>query len=175
MDFPASKSGTRPDDNPIRSADIDGRSPNQSALVRPITIRRMRPRSRAVSWRLAAVVLVAASVASCSNGGEPGDLAAASGESPVPRDQPFLFEVGVHCGVGWLGLPVDGRMWITDEANKERDWMPVEWSATQRTGVPMISLTLELSADGSRLTATRSSRAVVYRPIRDDEQPFMCE
>jgi hypothetical protein len=64
-------------------------------------------------------------VASCAS-----EVASRPTNGIVPVNRPFKFEVGSHCGVGRLGLPVDGRFWITDEANDEPDWMPSEWAAT---------------------------------------------
>jgi hypothetical protein len=73
-----------------------------------------------------------------------------------------------------LGLPVDGRAWITDEANGAPDWMPSEWAATQKVGANLITLTVRLSTDRTQLTASLAGRSVIYRPLTASDPEVLC-
>ena len=91
-----------------------------------------------------------------------------------PVQQPFALEVGTHCGVGRLGLLVDGRTWVTDEGVGEFDWMPAEWEAIVGPADAFITLDLVLSADRTVLTASANGRSVVYRPFAPDDPEMLC-
>lgn len=87
----------------------------------------------------------------------------------------YVLEVGTHCGVEWLGLPVNDVFWITDEADESAsDWIPIEWSQTLSPGEQLIALEVVLSADGSHLTATKAGRSVVYRPNEATDPEKFC-
>ena len=90
-----------------------------------------------------------------------------------PVQQPFALEVGTHCGVGRLGLPVDGRTWVTDEGVGEFDWMPDEWDAIVGPADAFITLDLVLSADRTVLTASANGRSVIYRPLSPDDPEML--
>lgn len=124
---------------------------------------------------LLAALIVGGTLGSCSSNAttQPQHPALPTNGS-VPAGRSFSFEVGSHCGVGWLGLPVDGRFWITDEAKNERDWMPQEWAATQSAGAGLITITVELSDDREELTASLAGRSVVYRPQDPNDSAVEC-
>ena len=135
------------------------------------------PRLRRSARRLLYVGLLTAgvTVASCSsNAAKRSDSSVLPTNGSMPAARPFTFEVGSHCGVGWLGLPIDGRFWIADEAKGVRDWMPDEWAATQNIGANLITLTVELSADRQQLTASLAGRSVVYRPVATSDPVVEC-
>ena len=94
--------------------------------------------------------------------------------SSVQIGRPDQIEVGTHCGVGVLGLPVNGIFWIADTAQGERDWMPSEWASSLGPGEQLISLNVALS-DSATLTATAAGRSVVYRPVTEDDPLIECE
>ena len=144
----------------------------QSALVSE----RM-PRMRGSVRRLFYVGLLTAglTVSSCSSTPAKSDSSVLPTNGSEPAHVPSVFVVGSHCGVGWLGLPVDGRFWITDEAKGARDWMPDEWAATQSIGANLITLTVELSTDRQQLTASLAGRSVVYRPVAASDPVVECE
>jgi hypothetical protein len=98
-------------------------------------------------------------------------VAGADGQS---TEQPFVIEVGIHCGVGQLGLAVDGRPWVTDEGIGVFDWMPDEWVAMVGPADALITLEVVLSADRNMLTATANGRSVTYRPLEPDDPPAIC-
>ena len=108
-----------------------------------------------------AMLMVGTAMVSCAS-----KVASLPTNGSMPVDRPFTFEVGSHCGVGQLGLPVDGRFWITDEAQGEPDWIPPEWAATQKVGANLIAVTVKLSTDRGHLTATLADRAELWRPWR---------
>jgi hypothetical protein len=122
-----------------------------------------------------ALLVAGLMLASCSSdaASEPEQPALPT-DGSVPTGRPFSFEVGSHCGVGWFGLPVDGKFWITDEAKNETDWMPEEWAATQPVGEGLITITVELSANREELTASLADRSVVYRPQTADDPIVEC-
>lgn len=122
-----------------------------------------------------ALLMVGVAIASCAS-----DVASSSDPSVlptngrVPVNRAFIFEVGSLCGVGRLGLPVDGRFWITDEAKGESEWMPPEWAATQNAGANLITVTVKLLTDGGQLAATLAGRTVVYRPVSTSDPVVPC-
>ncbi len=116
-----------------------------------------------------AMLMVGTAMVSCAS-----KVASLPTNGSMPVDRPFTFEVGSHCGVGQLGLPVDGRFWITDEAQGEPDWIPPEWAATQKVGANLIAVTVKLSTDRGHLTATLADRAVVYRPVTTSDAVVEC-
>jgi hypothetical protein len=69
---------------------------------------------------------------------------------------------------------VDGRAWITEEANGLRDWMPPEWTATQKVGANLITLSVLLSTDRAQLTASLAGRSVIYRPVTASDPEVLC-
>ena len=85
-----------------------------------------------------------------------------------------LFEVGTHCGVGSLGLPIHDRFWISDEAAGMSDWIPTEWADTLGPGEELITLEVALSPDEAVLTATVAGRPVAYRPVTSNDPVFEC-
>jgi hypothetical protein len=124
---------------------------------------------------LLAALIVGVAFSSCSS--KPiteSEHAALPTEGSVPTGRPFSLEVGSHCGVGWLGLPVDGKFWITDEATNDLDWMPEEWAATQPVGAGVITITVELSSDREVLTASLAGRSVAYRPSTANDPTVEC-
>lgn len=86
--------------------------------------------------------------------------------------QAFEVAVGTHCGVRYLSQVIDGRSWITDEADVAGDWLPDEW-ARARDG-ELLVLQVVLSEDGMALTATANDRSVRYRPVNADDPEFFC-
>lgn len=128
-----------------------------------------------VQGLLLAALIVGIAMSSCSSNAttEPEHPALPT-DGSVPAGQPFSFEVGNHCGVDRLALPVDGKFWITDEAKNERGWMPKEWAATQSVGAGSITITVELSTDREELTASLADRSVIYRPQTPNDPVFGC-
>jgi hypothetical protein len=78
------------------------------------------------------------------------------------------------CGVGRLGLPVDGRTWVTEEGVGEFDWMPEEWDAIVAPADAFVTLELVLSPDRTVLTASANGRSVIYRPLAPDDPEMPC-
>jgi len=94
-------------------------------------------------------------------------------EALLPVGEPYALEVGTHCGVARLGLPVNGEFWLTDEADGARGaWMPPEWSGTSSGG--LLAVELVLSADGTELTVSRGGRSVSYRPVTESDPVRPC-
>jgi hypothetical protein len=101
----------------------------------------------------------------------PSELPVVDPTSTVPIGQPHQIEIGTHCGVGVLGLPVNGIVWMTDTARGERNWMPSEWASILGSGEELITLEVVLS-DSATLTASANGVSVTYRPVTaDDEVP----
>ena len=122
-----------------------------------------------------ALLVTDVAIASCaSNGASTSDPSVLPTNGRVPVNRSFIFEVGSLCGVGRLGLPVDGRFWTTDEATGDPDWMPPEWAATQNAGANLIMVTVRLSTDGGQLAATLAGRTVVYRPLTTSDPVVPC-
>lgn len=124
---------------------------------------------------LSSVLILAIATLGCSSA-ETRDSAPpmlGPGDSVAPG-RPFRLQVNSHCGVERLSMPVNDVSWITDEAEGTRDWMPSEWRAAQRPGQDRIVLTIELSADGSRLTASTAGRSVVYRQVITSDPVIEC-
>ncbi len=87
----------------------------------------------------------------------------------------YVLDVGTHCGVEALAMPVNDTFWITDEANgSDSDWMPIEWSQTLGPGEQIIAVEVVLSLDETRLTATKAGRSVVYRPVTTSDPEMFC-
>jgi len=124
---------------------------------------------------LGAVLLLAISTPACSSTEEP-DAAPPllAPDDSVAAGLPVRLQVGTHCGVERLGLPVNGVFWITDEGQGAPDWMPPEWEATQGSGEELITLTIELSTDQSQLTASFAGHSVGYRQIADSDPVVGC-
>jgi hypothetical protein len=121
---------------------------------------------------LAAALLVLV-VSAC--GDRDTSVASISDGTRALPEVPYLLRVGTHCGVEWLGMPVNDVFWITDEASgSTSDWMPVEWSQSLGAGEELIALEVVLSADESQLTATKAGRSVVYRPRRPTDPEKFC-
>lgn len=116
-----------------------------------------------------AILIIGAVVTSCAS-----DVVSLPASGSVPVNRPFTFEVGSHCGVGQLGLPVDGRFWITDEAKGEPDWIPPEWAGKQKVGANLLTMTITLSTDRGQLTATLADRGVLYRPVTTSDPVVEC-
>ena len=95
-------------------------------------------------------------------------------DDSLPAGEAYLFEVGTHCGVGYLGLPINDRFWISDEAAGMSDWIPTEWADTLDPGEELITLEVELSTDEAVLTATAAGRPVAYRPVTSNDPVFEC-
>ena len=122
-----------------------------------------------------ALLVMGVAIASCaSNVASRSDPSVLPTNGRVPVNQSFIFEVGSLCGVGRLGLPVDGRFWTTDEAKGDADWMPPEWAATQKAGANLITVTVRLTSDRRQLTATLAGRTVVYRPLTTSDPVVPC-
>ena len=109
----------------------------------------------------------AGSLSSVTTAG-PSELSVADHTSSVPLGQPQHIEVGTHCGVGVLGLSVNGIVWTTDSARGERDWMPTEWASSLDAGEELITLEV-VQSDDTTLTATAEGVSVVYRPVSADD------
>ena len=72
-----------------------------------------------------ALLVAGVAIASCaSNVASRSDPSVLPTNGRVPVNQSFIFEVGSLCGVGRLGLPVDGRLWTTDEAKGDAKGPP---------------------------------------------------
>ena len=112
------------------------------------------------------------SVASATTIG-PSELPVVDPNSSVPIGRPYQIEVGTHCGVGVLGLTVNGIVWTTDTAKGERNWMPTEWASSLGPGEELITLEVVLS-DRETLTASAEGRSVVYRPVSADDPEYLC-
>lgn len=98
-----------------------------------------------------------------------------SADGSLPLGQPYMLEVGTHCGVAVLGLAIDSQFWRTDEANSAAgDWMPQEWSDSLGPGQQLITIEVLLSGDGTKLTASAAGRSVSYRPVTDDDPTALC-
>ena len=121
-----------------------------------------------------------------SNGGSPATAPLVDSDTSGPFETmsgglealpgvAYELELGTHCGVEALGMPVNDTFWITDEANgSELDWMPIEWSQTLAPGEQIIALEVVLSSDETRLTATKAGRSVVYRPVTTSDPEMFC-
>ena len=129
--------------------------------------------------RFAIGVTSALVLATCSNG-QPQTTSDSTlqpdlvSDSRLPAGEAHLFEVGTHCGIGYLGLPINDRLWISDEAAGMADWIPTEWADTLGPGEELITLEVELSADENVLTATVADRPVTYRPVSNNDPVFEC-
>ena len=146
-------------------------------IGRPAVVRQRmsKPRGRMQQSLRVALLIVVVMAASCSsNPATRPDSSLLPAIGSLPAGRPFSFEIGSHCGIRRLGLPVDGRFWITDEAKGVPDWIPREWAATQQVGVGLIAVTVELSPDRERLTASLAGRSVVYRPVMTDDPVVLC-
>ena len=98
-----------------------------------------------------------------------------SADGSLARDQSYLLEVGTHCGVAVLGVPINGIFWRTDEANSAAgDWMPTEWSDSLANGQQLLTIEVSLSAGGRTLSATATGRSVSYRPVTDADPTALC-
>jgi hypothetical protein len=124
---------------------------------------------------LGAVLLLAIATPACSSTEEP-DAAPPllAPDDSVAGGQAVRLRVNTHCGVERLSMPVNGVFWITDEARGAPDWMPPEWKATQVSGEELTTLTIELSADQSQLTASFAGRSVEYRQIAESDPVVGC-
>lgn len=98
-----------------------------------------------------------------------------SADGSLPLGQRYLLEVGTHCGVAVLGVPINGTFWRTDEANGATgDWMPNEWSGTLAHGQQLLTIEVSLSADGRTLSATAAGKSVSYRAVTDADSTALC-
>lgn len=124
---------------------------------------------------LGPALLLAISTPACSSAEHP-DVAPPllAPDDSIGGDHPVRVQVGTHCGVGRLGLPVNGVFWITDEARGAPDWMPGEWESARPSGEELITLTIELSADQSKLTASFAGRSAEYRQIAQSDPVVDC-
>ncbi len=121
------------------------------------------------------VLLLAISTPACSSAEAPDSAPPLlAPDDSIAGGQPVRLQVGTHCGVEHLGPPVNGVFWITDEGQGALDWMPPEWKATQGSGEELITLTIELSADRSQLTASLAGRSVEYRQVAESDPVLEC-
>jgi len=122
------------------------------------------------------LLLVMHSAAACSSdGSKRSELPVLAIEGSLPVEETYLFEVGTHCGVGYLSLPINGRFWISDEAAGEWNWMPPEWAETLGPGEELITMEVRLSDDGTALTATLADRSVSYRQTTEADPVIECD
>ncbi len=125
--------------------------------------------------RIGAFALIVGAVACSSDGTSTTDLPTVGPDGSLPINQPFQLQIGIHCGVGRIGVLLNDRNWTTDEARDERDWMPAEWAATVDKGDYLVIATVELADEGDRLIATVADRSVTYRPTTADDPTVFCE
>lgn len=95
-------------------------------------------------------------------------------DATLPVGVPHRFEVGTHCGVGVLRLPINGRLWTTDESHGATNWAPDAWQDALDDSAELLVVQVELAGTGDTLTVTVAGHAVSYRPVTDDDRITPC-